>query len=281
MKPKLTINASYRASGTTSLYYTLWENNYGHGGGVKDNQYLMFLQSPHLIESRRILHKNKKKFGEGMPRPWVLPDEIFLDHHFKQNELTLDNYINYYLGLWEDIKGNYESLLDFSNTQEPLSEKFMKSVKDKLLEYFDIKFVMILRDPVYRLWSHCNRLSIEGAGTPQTLMEKNYNDPYYSYCDQYMRYVKVWGEEKIKIIINEDFYKGKTQSLSEFLNWNIKPSYKDVSHLSKIKDSEYNSWCNLDVETWKYSMHNMEWVYEEFEKMFGYIPDQWGRHSIL
>ena len=33
---KLLLNAGYPASGTTSLYYTLWSNKYGHGGGVKE-----------------------------------------------------------------------------------------------------------------------------------------------------------------------------------------------------------------------------------------------------
>ena len=61
MKPKLLLNAGYPSTGTTSLYFTLWNNKYGHGGHWKENEYLMFLQSPHLFESRKKIHKNRIK----------------------------------------------------------------------------------------------------------------------------------------------------------------------------------------------------------------------------
>ena len=77
MKPKLLISAGYPSSGTTSLYYTLWSNKYGHGGHWKENQYLMLIQSPHLFEVRKRTHKNRIKFGEGVVRPWDLPENIF------------------------------------------------------------------------------------------------------------------------------------------------------------------------------------------------------------
>ena len=286
-KPKFLLSASFRASGTTSLYYTLWSNKYGHGGRVKENQYLEFLQSPHLYQSLEKLHKNKIKFGEGALRPWLVPEKIFMDYDsplfpYTNQEFKLEKYIAYYLDLWERIKGEYQSVLDFSNTSQPLSEKFMLSIKDELLKHFDLKFIMILRDPISRLWAHCNRVSACEGNTPQNLMKKFYKDPnLVSYRDQYRRYANVWGEEKIKIIINEDFYLGKTQNISDFLEYDIKTSFYQISHLSSIKDKVYNDWCKIDIKTWENAFQNMSWVYEEYEKEFGYIPHQWGRHSIL
>jgi len=287
MKPKLLLSASLRASGTTSLFYTLWNNKYGHGGLWKENEYLMFLQSPHLYEYRKALHKTKKKFGEGMIRPWVLPQNVFMNYKtsllpYSAEGFKLEKYIAYYLDLWERIKGEYQSTLDFSNTQEPLSEKFMLSIKDELLKHFDVKFIMIVRDPISRLWAHSNRMSACHGGEPQTLIKEYYEDPdLVSYRNQYERYEKVWGEDKIKLIINEDFYTGETQGISEFLDYNIRPTYDKITHLSDIKDEIYSNWRKIDIETWEDAFENMSWVYEEFKEKFGYIPDRWGRHAIL
>ena len=286
MKPKLLINAGYPSTGTTSLYYTLWSNKYGHGGHWKENEYLMFIQSPHLFETRNKIHKNRKKFGEGVERPWALPDSIFMNYHtpilpYVVGEFKIEKYIDYYLGLWEKIRDNYQSMLDFSNAEHPYSKKFMLSIREKLIKNFDIKIVMALRDPIHRLWSFSNRRSLTQGGEPQSWMKKYFDDPNMSYTEKYKKYVSVWGEDNVKVIINENFYAGDTQPLSDFLNYNILPTFNQINHLFDIKHKVYNNWSKIDKETWKDAFENMSWVYDEFEKTFGYIPDQWGRHSIL
>ena len=286
MKPKLLLNAGYPSSGTTSMYYTLWNNKYGHGGHWKENQYLLFLQSPYLFENRKKIHKNSVKFGEGEMRPWDLPRNIFMDYHtpilpFTTKKFKLEKYIAYYLDLWERIKGEYKSMLDFSNAKHPLSEKFMLSVRDELLKNFDIKAVMTLRDPIHRLWSYCNRRSLTQGGKPQSYMKIFFHDLSLSYVEKYQRYVRVWGKDNVKVIINEDFYAGHTQPLSDFLEYDISPTFNHVTDLYDIKHKVYNNWCKIDIKTWTNAFENMSWVYDEFEKTFGYIPHQWGRHSIL
>ena len=286
MKPKLLLNAGYPSTGTTSLYFTLWNNKYGHGGHWKENEYLMFLQSPHLFESRKKIHKNRIKFGEGVVRPWELPNNFFMNYHtplfpFATGGFKLEKYIAYYTDLWERIKNEYESLLDFSNAEHQLSEKFMISIREDLLKSFDIKIVMTLRDPIHRLWSFSNRRSLTQGGKPQSWMKKYFDDRDMSYTDKYKKYVRVWGKDNVKVIINEDFYAGHTQPLSDFLGYNIAPTYDQLSYLSEMKNKVYSNWCEIDMKTWKNAFENMSWVYDEFEKTFGYIPHQWGRHSIL
>ena len=286
MKPKLLLNAGYPSTGTTSLYYTLWNNKYGHGGHWKENEYLMFIQSPHLFEIRNKVHKNRIKFGEGVDRPWELPNNFFMNHQtpifpYFTEGFKLEKYIAYYIDLWERIKNEYESLLDFSNAEHQLSEKFMTSIKEDLLKNFDIKIVMTLRDPIHRLWSFSNRRSLTQGGKPQSWMKKYFDDRDMSYTDKYKKYVRVWGKDNVKVIINEDFYAGHTQPLSDFLGYNIAPTYDQLSYLSEMKNKVYSNWCEIDMKTWKNAFENMSWVYDEFEKTFGYIPHQWGRHSIL
>ena len=273
VKPKLLLNAGFPSSGNTSLYYTLWSNKYGHGGNVKESNYLLHIQSPQIEKDREKLHRRKNRYGKGMYRPWSLPDSMFMHKHRFDKKLSLDNYIDYYLKLWKDIEGKYQSLLDFSNSDQQLREEFMLSIKDELLKNFDIKVVMMLRDPIRRLWSVCNRKALTEGGTPQSHME--FDDPNLSYIDKYKRYVRVWGEDNIKIIINEEFYAGYTYPLSCFLEHDIKPRYSKITHLSKMKDDLYSQWCNLEYKTWKYAYENMKWVYDEFENKFRYIPNDW------
>ena len=286
MKPKLLLNAGYPSSGTTSLYYTLWNNKYGHGGHWKENQYLIFLQSPHLFEIRKKIHRDRIKFGEGVERPWDLPENIFMNYDtpmlpFTSKEFKLKKYIDYYLDLWERIKNEYQSILDFSNAKHSLSEKFMMSIREDLLKNFDIRIVMTLRDPIHRLWSYSNRRSLTQGGKPETYMKIFFHDLSLSYVKKYKKYVRVWGENNVKVIINEDFYAGHTQPLSDFLGYIIEPTFNQITHLSDIKRKVYSNWCEIDEKTWKNAFENMSWVYDEFEKTFGYIPHQWGRHSIL
>ena len=273
VKPKLLLNAGYPSSGNTSLYYTLWSNNYGHGGNVKESNYLLHIQSPQAQKNREKLHQRKKKYGKGIYRPWSLPDSIFMSEHTFDKKPSIDNYISYYVKLWRDIDDKYQSLLDFSNSEQQLTEKFMMSIRDELLKYFDIKVVMMLRDPIRRLWSVCNRKSLTEGGTPQSHME--FNDPYLSYIEKYERYIRVWGKDRVKFIINENFYKGNMQPLSEFLQFPISPTYVDVTHLTSVKNKIYSQWCDLEYKTWKYAYKNMKWVYDEFENKFGYIPNDW------
>ena len=269
MKPKLLLNAGYPSSGTTSLYYTLWSNKYGHGGGVKESNYLLHIQSPQVEKDREKLHQSKKKYGKGMYRPWGLPNKVFTNHSFNHTNPSIDKYIDYYLKLWEDIKDEYVSVLDFSNAEQQLTEEFMLSIKDELLKNFDIKVVMTLRDPIRRLWSLCNRKSLTEGGTPLSHMK--FDDPNLSYTDKYKKYVRVWGENNVKVIINEEFYAGHTNSLSHFLNYDIKPKYSNITRLSKMKDDMYSQWCDLDKDTWKLAYNNMKWIYDEYNN----IPKVW------
>ena len=269
MKPKLLLNAGYPSSGTSSLYYTLWSNKYGHGGGVKESNYLLHIQSPQVEKDREKLHQSKKRYGKGMYRPWSLPDNMFMPEHTFDKEPSLENYISYYVKLWKEIEGKYQSLLDFSNSEQQLTEEFMLSIKDELLKHFDIKVVMMLRDPLRRLWSVCNRKSLTEGGTPQSHMK--FDDPNLSYVDKYKKYVRVWGENNVKVIINEEFYAGHTYPLSYFLEYDIKPRYSKIARLSKMKDDLYSQWCDLDKDTWKLAYDNMKWIYDEYDN----VPKAW------
>ena len=65
-----------------------------------------------------------------------------------------------------------------------------------------------------------------------------------------------------------DFFKGETQSLSNFLEFDILPPV--------IKsDRTYSMKYDIDSETWRYAYKKYKWLYDEFENTFGFIPDAW------
>tara|TARA_B100000902_G_scaffold135629_1_gene133935 strand:- start:223 stop:1101 length:879 start_codon:yes stop_codon:yes gene_type:complete len=286
VKPKLLLSAGLPASGSTSLYYTVWNNKYAHGGAMKESNYLLSIEFPEKFKQNNEDHKNKKGFGMGVDRLWVMPSEVF-DSSFIEDvgfnalcSSSLEKYINYNLKLWETVKDNFESVTDFSNSNRQLTEKFMMSIRDELLKYFDIKVVMIFRDPIRMVWSACNRRSKLGEGLPESIIEQYFYHPNVRYVDLYERYVRVWGKDRVKFIINEDFYKGDMQPLSKFLEFPISPTYKNITHLSSLKEKVYSQWCDLGYETWKYAYENMKWVYDDFENNFGYMPSDWGKWYI-
>lgn len=289
MKPKLLLSAGLSTSGSTSLYYTIWNNKYAHGGVVKESNYLYRIQSPKEWEQNKEHNKNKKQFSKDIDKPWKLEDvsNIFNTslsekhiHEYLHTKVSLEKYINYNLRLWEEVKDNFQSVADFSNRNSQLTGQFMMSIRDELLKYFDIKVVMIFRDPIRKLWGICNRRSKWGEGSPESILKKYIDYPNVNYVDLYERYVRVWGKHRVKFIINEDFYKGDVQPLSDFLEFPISSSYQDIKYLDDIKGRVYSDWCDIDYETWNYAYNNMKWVYENFENNFGCIPSDWGKWYI-
>lgn len=283
MKPKLLLSVNRSSCGTTSLYHTIWNSKYAHGGIVKESQYLYRIQSPYWQREIDTYHKNKPWSEVRIVKPWSIPKDVFktslneeaIDDYFRNEERSLGKYVKYYHRLWETVKDDFQSVADFSNMNGELTEEFLMSIKDELVNDFDVKVIMIFRDPIRRLWSICNRRSGWENVTPESLLEKytdaNYKPikhPFIRYVDMYERHVKVWGKEKVKFIISEDFFKGETQSLSNFLEFDILPPV--------IKsDRTYSMKYDIDSETWRYAYKKYKWLYDEFENTFGFIPDAW------
>ena len=125
----LLISAGTAFSASSPLHYTLClDNKYAHTGLCKENFYLYSLQEGVNIEFGRDTSKNK-------------PPQMTITHGCEElyGMRSINSYIRYYQRLWEHIKTDYDAVADFSNQNACLTEKFMKSIKPKLLNCFDIK----------------------------------------------------------------------------------------------------------------------------------------------
>ena len=139
-------------SGSTSLWRLLSSND----GSVKEPHYLFGLYNfdstypllyPYEIveeHKRYILERNKMRFNLDLP--------------YSFNDYT--HYIS-------------KGLLDFSQSYWLLSEDYLKEIKQSL-PHFNIKIVLLYREPVQRLYSYCNMIYNDWNcnGSPRELFDK-------------------------------------------------------------------------------------------------------------
>ena len=300
MKPTLLLNSGVAFSATSPLHYTLcWDNKYAHTGHCKEHHYLYILESDKEIVNDghgklkiNYLDRLKERLstmneGWHLHKPKILTKDSeyvkFDGKDFYSKEVSIKKYIDYYLTHYNHIKNDYKAVADFSNLNACLSEKFMQSIKNELLKYFDIKVIMVFRDPVRRLWSVSNKNSPD----PQNYIKMCVGgklEPNCYYHDIIRSHRNVWGEENVHPIIMEEFWAGDTQPLADFLDFpftKIHPNvyYPDMGsrapHYPYLKDQWQSDKVDLDDETRDYCLDRLSYLYESFKDEYGRIPDMW------
>tara|TARA_Y100000766_G_scaffold220574_1_gene192613 strand:+ start:751 stop:1671 length:921 start_codon:yes stop_codon:yes gene_type:complete len=178
VKPKLLLCPGTGYSATTPLYYTLAVNHrYCHGGFDKEYELLPTLYYKEANRLRDYLyhykyrfkrHQNIQSFDNGIYKkhgfkrerhPEVDYNNSYtkLDPEYYYNRpVTLEKYIKYYKELYDDIKDVYQSGCDFTTANGNLPLWFLQKIAPELQEHFDIKVLIINRDPVRRLFSEVN-----------------------------------------------------------------------------------------------------------------------------
>ena len=308
MKPTLLMNVGTSFSASSPLHYTLgWDNKYCHTGHTKEHQYLYITQVGKKAWGRRYAAKKMEKRrreeieqGGFTSKPDVLTGESPLIknnfdwdvlNRFYKGDYDIETYIDYYKSVWERVKGEYAAVGDFSNQGFVLSEEFMLTIKDKLLEVFDIKITMIFRDPVRRLFSCTSKTCQHYSDMPPLEYFKyrieNDMDKNAYYHETYERFVRVWGKDRVHMIVMEELWSdyGKMIDLSNFLDFPLTKVHENCYYPDKGPNApkyDYlkDQWCSntvaLDKPTWEFAMEHMDWIYSGFAKTFGYIPKEWG-----
>ena len=322
MKTPLLLNIGTCFSASSPFHYTLGlDNKYCHTGHTKEHQYLYIMQVGKKAWGRRNAKRKREKrrreeFTEGgyLAKPDYLTgkhpkirdgmtgDQI--DGFFRDGK-TLHGYIQYYEALWNLIKDEYASCGDFSNQHFQLNEEFMMGIKDELLEHFDMKFTVVFRDPIRRLFSSCSKTCQHATGHRVLDEREDLVNPieYLKFCSEgaveenarysetIHKFRRVWGKDKVHMVIMEEMWNPDTQpkclkELSDFLEFPIDKVHRNVYYPDMGPNApkyEYlkDQWCSntvaLDRESWEYVRKNLDWIYRRFERSFGYIPDEWGK----
>ena len=203
-------------------------------------------------------------------------------------DLSLQKYIDYYLDHYNDVKDDYVGVSDFSNSNANLPEIFLNEISTKLLENFDVKVTMVFRDPVRRLFSAAGRVSqLIGHRDPVNMIKKwvkGQIEVNANYSHLYKKWSGVFGKERVHMIVMEEFWAGKTQPLSDFLDFPIKKIHENVyypdmgvnaPHYDHLVDQWRTDFVPLDYQLYRYLYKHMKFVYDDFRRTFGYIPESW------
>ena len=265
-------------SATTPLWYTLQlDNQYLHTGYKKEGGFLQNIDCTpaqrFLIEKG-----NKKKRGQSKSehmRDWAknrvkknqellkklekdpntlsshngvlagTRKDLFLTQEdidsFFSLPYTLEKYKTYYRRLWETLQENncpYQAVGDFSISNAFLSERFCHKLVDKLSDYFDVKVLMIVRDPIRRFWSiingewppTCPRQWTSEEECTQSFLEKVKTDNMRDYIGIIEKWERVCPTH---VIIMEQLWEGNEQErekqrLSDFLDYDIKNIHENA-----------------------------------------------------
>ena len=320
MKPTFVISAGTGWSATTPLWYTLQAaNQYLHAGLVKEGEYLPIIaETPAQRLKKRLIQRQRfKAYGEptsagvfkfsnrkynNKGRIPEVDEDLFLTQEeidtFISRPLSLEKYINYYKRLWETLQENncpYQAVGDFSNANGWLPEEFCHKLVDRLSEYFDVKALMIVRDPIRRLWSETNAFwTYKEQSMAST--EEEHHKLFYDYMSksnqsQYFSLIDKW--EKIcpfHVIIMEQLWEGdeqerEKQRLSDFLDYDIKNIHQNV--YSPDRGPNAPKYLGL-IDQWssdKYWLQDELYnqvkpffpIYQQWVDRYGSLPLYWGK----
>ena len=131
-KPLFVICVGTGWSATTPLYYTLQDAKIANA----------------FIKESNILCPNLD-FSEKYK---VTKNPVYLNP-------TVDNYITFLHEYYQSIDDEYRGVCDFTTSYATLPPDIISTFADKLKDNFNVKILMIFRDPVRRLFSHISHLS--------------------------------------------------------------------------------------------------------------------------
>jgi len=325
-KIKLLLNVGTCFSATSPFHFTTsLDHKCVWTGHVKEPQYLysMMMGEKQIREDVGVMCKDAKD-KEHLEKMWVEISQFgqkppSLDVHseyiegkwssdqvneFFRSPLSIEKYIRYFTRHWENVKGTFEWVGDFSNQNAVLSTPFMLSIRDELLEHFDIKVTMQFRDPIRRLFSSCNKnvkLGYEGEKSPIEVMTEwvsrkgaggrfVFEDNAY-YSQIYERHVEMWGKDNVKAFVMEEFWnpdreKEQLEILSDFLNYKFTKIHENCYYpdmganaprYKYLGDQFSSDMVDMTDELYKLCFSHMSEIYSDFIKTFGYMPDEWGK----
>ena len=314
MKPKLLLNVGINHCATTPFYYTLAvTQQYCHSGHKKEINYLHMIQENggfqkyvDKITTLKTYNRDDDK-KPPMLKKWKW-DPSEMPEYFEL-PFTIEKYIAAKKKDWEYIKNDYQSLADWSNSNAALSREFLTKLKPQLEEHFDVKCVIILRDPIRRLFALSKyndkfernvkgfdfsyklndngrfEKHVKGFDFSYSLAEviptEYHLHVYADYAGICKKWKDIWGDKFMPVIM-EEFWEDPSQ-LSDFLEYPITKVHRNVywpemgANYPKYEYlmDQWNPREDITEENLKLAKRKMSHIYQAFEEYFGYMPSAW------
>ena len=296
MKPILHINAGVGWSATKPLCYTLEREKYAHKGSATEYNMLYYIYAK----------KYQPKKAEDY---WNNNHSLRTHKDFIKEDTTLDYYIEY---MKSKLIDGYRGVSDFSNSNLSLPKHFLQEIAPILEKHFDVTVTTIWRNPVRRSYSQISNwyrhLTDQDNAPPQwkinddneanrwQKIKKDYPDSLsfwrnkllernHVFLPSYVKIYKNWKSafSKVNFTIMEEVWKDPNK-LSKFLDHPIPTMHVNVYYPERgTKRPEieglFDQWGSdlqdLSNEDLKYGREKLNWIYQEFEEEFGYIPHGW------
>ena len=300
MKTPLIIGAGKGWAATSPLHLTLsCANKCSHPGILKEDHLLSHIHSKEAWEWRKYWYE--RLVNDSMTPKWSFPYGYQSKYGFHNNleeikdlfdkKPTLQNYIRYYKRHYQRVKHEYKYVHDFSNSNAFLPATFLQKIAPVLKKHFDIKVLMIFRDPVRRLYSE---LSHHYQNSKE--LQKNY-DSSKKYWRSYLKKGEItFNSDYITSfksynscfstisIVSEDLWGGKNnciENLSKFLEFNITNLWPNcyypemgtkAPHHEFLEDQWASDLEDLTEEDLEFGRKYMKRYYDDWYDYFGSMP---------
>jgi len=277
MKPILHLNAGVGWSATKPLCDTLSDVGYAICPNRQHTTecnvlYYLYEKQYKPVHANFYWHTVHKKRG--------------LDFVIKNT--TLDWYVDY---IKSHIVDSHLGVSDFSNSNTDLPANFLKQIAPVLEEEFDVRVTTIWRHPVRRSYSQMSAWyfkkwndSHERYPDSITYWRSQLSSPSHLLPD-YVEVYKNWSSafKKVYPVIMEEVWKDP-RGLSEFLDVKIDKMSENLyfpergTKMPRIEGLEHqwqSDMQDLTDDDLQYGRNKLEWVYNNFESEFHYIPESW------
>ena len=231
-------------------------------------------------------------------------DEII---RFASPDYSIEKYIKYYLNLYNTLNGKFKAVGDFSNTNRELSIEFLDRFAPMLKKHFNVKVLMIFRDPIRANFSKVNYMKYHNRHW-LTDADKKKNEDHYKGRDlvqesistlpkvkKYAEFYKKFSNYfECKHVVMEELWEGNTEaeleSLSNFLDYKLTKEnlhfnvfspdrgVRPIKH-SCLEDQWDSDHEVLTPEIYERHMNDIsiQKVYADYVKTFGRLPLYWGK----
>ena len=302
MKPKLLFGTGIGWSATTPLYETLRSHKIINSGISKEPETLDWIanRDPYTWK-----YKRSPKYNEYIRRK--SESKLRNSKLLFSKDTTLDNFVEYYKLLSKDDR---PYVCDFSNNNAELSHRFIAEIAPTLKENFDVKVIMIFRDPVRRGYSETSshyktnvkrnsgmveqwdnrdpRSRFEWRFIRQRfnsidywkdlLKKEEYNSSKFSYVQIYRKYAEYFPTLPI---VMEDLWGGDIEPLENFLDCKINSLHNNCYYpemgtkaprYEGLEDQWMSDMQDLSEKDYAFGKNYTQWIYDEWHEEFNTRP---------
>ncbi len=310
MKPKILLIGGWGWAATSPLVYTLQRNaKYAHFGYSKTFRYYGDINNPVYRDYRKkslirkynmICDGTWENFEKGKPSTHHMNHtcdleplrDFSLDHLHKlmSGDPTISKYMDFYHALHDHVitKG-YKSLGDgcmgrfhvYNSREDAI--KYSETLKSE----FDVKVLIIARDPVRRAFSHYLYQIEVIIHKKRGKCDLPRQIKFIDYLKELRAIQSYYGKDNVYVTVMEELWErdGATE-LSEFLEHPITNLWKnlyapDIGHLCKHDDDVPCQGFGQDLleltpEMYWHYRKKSNHIYEDWKKAFGSLPLHWG-----